>query len=66
MARNKVGLVAQGLSDPNKIFRLLKTLGPGGWVWPCVMDVCLYQPREGGAQGPSEPKTLRPGGWVSC
>lgn len=27
--RNKAGLIEQGLSDPNKVFRLLKTLGPG-------------------------------------
>ena len=27
--RNKAGLLEQGLSDPNKIFRLLKTLQPG-------------------------------------
>jgi ribonuclease Z len=27
--RNKAGLLKRGLSDPNKIFRLLKTLQPG-------------------------------------
>lgn len=29
VARNREGLIQQGLSDPNKIYRLLKTLGPG-------------------------------------